>query len=93
MVGDRAEVKVLMAHDMETGQRKDSAGQLVPAKYIERVEVTWKDKVMLSADWGPSVSKNPYLAFRFSGAAKGDTIKVAWVDTSGDTRTDEAVIG
>ena len=47
---------------------------------------------MLSADWGPSVSKNPYLAFRFKGAAKGDKITITWTDTAGESRTDEVTI-
>jgi sulfur-oxidizing protein SoxZ len=93
MVGDKVEVKVLMAHDMETGQRKDSEGKVVPAKFIEKVTVQCKGKTVLSADWGPSVSKNPFLSFRFGGAASGDKVQITWVDSSGDTRTDEAAIG
>ena len=92
MIGEKVEVKVLMAHDMETGQRKDSDGKLVPAKFIERVKVACKGKDVLSADWGPSVSKNPFLSFRFEGAAKGDKIQITWMDSTGETRTDEAVI-
>lgn len=91
--GDKVEVKILMAHPMETGQRKNPDGTTVPAHYIDRVAVTCKDRTVLSADWGPAVSKNPYLSFRFRGAAKGDTLSVTWVDTQGDTRTDEATIG
>lgn len=90
--GDKVDVKILMAHDMETGQRKDADGKPIPAKYIDKVTVSCNGRTVLSADWGPSVSKNPFLAFRFSGAAKGDKLSVTWVDISGDTRTDEAVI-
>ncbi len=90
--GDKVDVKILMAHPMETGQRKGPDGAPVPAHYIDTVTVTCKDRTVLSAHWGPAVSKNPYLAFRFSGAAKGDTISVTWTDNKGDTRTDQAVI-
>ena len=90
--GDVTEVKILMSHPMETGQRKDANGQLVPAHFIDKVTATCNGKTVLTADWGPAVSKNPFLAFRFKGAKAGDKISVTWVDTNGATRTDEATI-
>ena len=86
------EVKILMSHEMETGQRKDANGQLVPAHFIDKVTATWNGKTVLTADWGPAVSKNPFLAFRFKGAKAGDKVSITWVDTAGETRTDEATI-
>ena len=90
--GDVTEVKVLMSHPMETGQRKDASGKLVPAHFIEKVTATCNGKTVLTADWGPAVSKNPFLAFRFKGAKAGDKVSITWVDTAGETRTDEATI-
>jgi sulfur-oxidizing protein SoxZ len=90
--GDVTEVKILMSHPMETGQRKDASGQLVPAHFIDKLTATCNGKTVLTADWGPAVSKNPFLAFRFKGAKAGDKISVTWVDTNGATRTDEATI-
>ena len=87
------EVKILMSHEMETGQRKDSAGAVVPAWFITELTAKHGEKVVLSSEFGPSVSKNPYLAFKFKGGAKGDKITVSWKDNKGDTRTDEAAIG
>ena len=85
-------VKVLMSHEMETGQRKDAAGNLVPAHYIRSVTATHQGKTVLSAQWGPAVSKNPYLEFNFKGGQKGDKVIVIWEDNKGDKRTDEATI-
>ena len=90
--GDVVDVKVLMSHIMETGQRKDASGKVIPAHFIQTVSATCKGKTVLSAQWGPAVSKNPFLAFRFKGGAKGDKVQVTWVDNEGGTRTDEAVI-
>jgi sulfur-oxidizing protein SoxZ len=87
------EVKVLVSHEMETGQRKDAAGALVPAWFITELLAKHNDKLVLSSEFGPSVSKNPYLAFKFKGGAKGEKIVVSWKDNKGDSRTDEAVIG
>ncbi len=90
--GDVTEVKILMRHDMETGQRKEADGKLVPAHFIQKVEVKWQDKLVFDAMFGTSVSKDPYLAFKFKGAKKGDQIKVSWRDNLGDSRSDEVVI-
>ena len=92
LAGDATEVKVLMNHEMETGQRKDAQGKTVPAWFIQNVTATWNGKTVLSAQWGPAISKNPFLSFRFKGGAKGDKVQVTWVDTKGETRTDEATI-
>ena len=90
--GDVALIRLLISHPMETGLRKDPEGNLVPAHFIELLTITYKDRTVLSAQWGPAVSRNPYLAFRFKGAQKGEKIKISWVDSAGDSRTDEAVI-
>jgi sulfur-oxidizing protein SoxZ len=92
LVGDSTEVKVLMNHEMETGQRKDAQGKPIPAWFIQSVSATYNDKTVLSAQWGPAVSKNPFLSFRFKGGAKGDKVVITWVDNRGDKRTDEATI-
>ena len=92
MMGDKVVVKVLMAHEMETGQRKDSAGKTVPAWFIQNVTATHNGKTVLSAQWGPAVSKNPFLEFRFSGGKAGEKVIVTWTDNKGDKRTDEATI-
>ncbi|HRH13833.1 MAG TPA: thiosulfate oxidation carrier complex protein SoxZ [Azonexus sp.] len=86
------EVKVLISHEMETGQRKDAAGAIVPAWFITELSAKHNDKIVLAGEFGTAVSKNPYLAFKFKGGAKGDKITLSWKDTKGETRTDEAAI-
>lgn len=78
--GDVAEIKCLMPHPMETGTRKDESGNPVPAHYIETVMVLHNDREIMSAEWGPSVSKDPYFAFNILKAAAGDTVEVRWTD-------------
>jgi sulfur-oxidizing protein SoxZ len=90
--GDKAQVRVLMNHDMETGLRKDAAGKPVAAWYIQEVEVTHNGKPVFSVDCGTAVSKNPFLVFSVKGAKTGDKIGVAWRDNRGVTRTDEALV-
>lgn len=90
--GDKATVRVLMAHEMESGQRKDSAGKTIPAWYINEVSASLNGKVVMTAEWGPSVSKNPFLEFAIKGAKAGDKISISWTDNKGDKRTDEAAV-
>lgn len=91
--GDVVEVKILISHVMETGFRKDQEGALVPAHFIQFVTVRHQGRTVLSAQWGPGVSANPFLSFKFQGGRKGETLTVAWIDNAGDSRSDDAVIG
>lgn len=90
--GDKTTVRVLMSHEMETGQRRDAAGKVIPAWYIQEVNAQHNGKPVLSAQWGTPVSKNPFMQFTVKGAKAGDKIVVSWKDNKGETRTDEATV-
>ena len=90
--GDKATVRVLMSHEMEYGQRRDANGKLVPAWHIAEVTAEHNGKVVMTAEWGPAVAKNPYLQFSVKGAKAGDKIAISWKDNRGDTRRDEATV-
>ncbi len=93
MEDDRANVKAIIFHPMETGQRKDKAtGKPIPPHYITEVTCTHNGDTVLTCLWGPGVSKNPFMSFRFRGARKGDTIRIAWVDNKGNTGEGETKI-
>ena len=92
VAGDKATVRVLMSHDMETGQRKDAAGKTIPAWHIQDVVAQHNGKTVMTAQWGPAVSKNPFLQFNVKGAKAGDKVSVSWTDNKGDKRTDEATV-
>lgn len=89
--GDIVEARILMSHDMETGQRKNQQGEAIPAHFIQHVLVESAGRTVLSAQWGTAVSKNPYLSFKFRGRA-GEKLKVTWLDNFGDSRADEILI-
>ncbi len=88
----KATVRVLMSHEMETGQRKDAAGKTIPAWFIKDVSAQHNGKTVMTAQWGPAVAKNPFLQFNVKGAKAGDKITITWVDNRGDKRTDEATV-
>ena len=88
----KVDVRLLMSHEMESGQRKDAAGKIVPAWHIQEVEAKLNGKSVMTAEWGAAVSKNPFLQFNVKGAKAGDKIAITWKDNKGDTRTDEATV-
>ncbi len=85
MKGDHAEVKALMRHPMETGQRKDDAGKTIPAHFITSVTATVGDRTVMDAQWGAAVSQNPFIAFRVKGVKAGDEVVVRYIDNKGET--------
>ena len=91
--GDTTEVKCLMTHPMETGLRKDSkTGKLIPAHFISEVTAEAGGKTVMSSQWSGGISKNPYLSFSFTGAAKGDEVKISWTDNQGGSDSETAKI-
>lgn len=87
-----ATIKCLVSHPMETGMRKDKKGKLIPAKFIQNLSCEHTGNVVLDAELNGSVSTNPYIKFKFSGAKDGDTLKVSWVDNKGDKDSVEVEI-
>ncbi|MGE0080958.1 MAG: thiosulfate oxidation carrier complex protein SoxZ [Thiohalomonadaceae bacterium] len=92
--GDTCNVKALIKHVMETGQRKDAkTGKVIPAHFIQELSCTHNGKPVLNANWGTAVSANPYLSFDFSGAKAGDKLVLSWTDNQGDSDSQEVTIG
>ncbi len=86
-------VKALISHPMETGRRKNKkTGKKYPAHFIQELNAEHNGKNVLNAIWGPAVSANPYLSFKFKGASKGDKLKLSWTDNKGDSSSTEATI-
>src|ERR1700740_2643674 len=81
--GDTTEVQALIQHPMDSGFVKDDKGQIIPPHFIEQLIFEHGDKKVFIADWGPAVSKDPYVKFGFKGANKGDDLKISWTDNKG----------
>jgi sulfur-oxidizing protein SoxZ len=91
--GKTTEVQALIQHPMDSGYVKDSTGTLIPPHHIETVTFEHGGKKVLVANWGPAVSKDPYIKFAFTGGAKGDPLVVTWIDNLGKTDTLTAKLG
>ncbi|MEE9326723.1 MAG: thiosulfate oxidation carrier complex protein SoxZ [Cocleimonas sp.] len=90
--GGKIQVKALIKHPMETGLRKDKkTGKKIPAHYINDVAVSANGKALLNAEWTGSVSKNPFLSFKYTGKA-GDKVTLTWKDNTGKSDSLETAV-
>ncbi len=89
---DYAELRVLLQHPMETGQRKDEKGQIVPAHFIQTFSITVNGKALIDGQLNTSIAKNPLFGFRTRGIKAGDRLAVSWQDNKGEQRSDEIVV-
>jgi sulfur-oxidizing protein SoxY len=90
--GSGAVVRMLLSHEMESGQRKDAGGKNLAAWHITEVTASHNGRSVWSASWGGSVSRNPLVQFNLKSAKVGDKIGLNWVDNRGAKRNDEAGI-
>ncbi|WP_295542877.1 thiosulfate oxidation carrier complex protein SoxZ [uncultured Thiohalocapsa sp.] len=89
---DGVDVLVLMLHPMESGLRTDDQGRRVPAHYIIDATITVDARVVLEAQLGIAVARDPLLQFRLDNAPAGGTIRVVWRDNRGVTQAATAVL-
>jgi len=77
------EIRTQVIHDMESGQRKDSAGRTIPRRIITKFTCTWNAEPIISADWHQAVSANPFSSF-FAVATESGRIQLTWWDEAGE---------
>lgn len=80
--GEVIEVKTLISHEMESGNRKDKDGKVIPRKIINKFTVKFNGKELMSVDWFAAVSANPYQSF-FVRATESGTYSFEWADDDG----------
>ncbi len=86
------DIRVLMTPPMETGQRKDSEGKIVPLHCNQNLTVKANGRPVVEAQTSQAVSRNPVFSFRLKGGAKGDKIEVSWLDNHGESNSTEAAV-
>ena len=89
--GDIVEVKTLIAHEMESGFRKDAAGNLVPRKILNNFAAQFDGEPVFRAQWQPAISANPFQTF-FLRATKSGRLDFAWTDDDGSVVTASAML-
>ncbi|MEN9480246.1 MAG: hypothetical protein RLZZ298_1641 [Pseudomonadota bacterium] len=90
--GEISDIRVLMQHPMETGQRKDEKGKTLPTHYIQTFAISHNGQALINGQLNTSVSKNPLFAFKARNIKAGDKLTVNWVDNTGEKRQDEIIV-
>ena len=89
--GEMIEIKTLISHEMESGQRKDAAGATIPRKIINKFVAEFNGKPVFSANIEPAIAANPYMQF-FAKVDESGTFKFTWTDDDGSvTRAEEKI--
>ena len=81
--GETVTLKTLISHKMESGQRKDGDGNVIPRSIINRFTCEFNGKSVLDVTLEPAISTNPYFEFEAVVDASGD-FKFTWYDDDGD---------
>ena len=81
-VGDVIEVKTLVTHVMETGNRKDKDGKRIPRDILNLFVAKFGDVEVFRAEMGPGISANPFISFQMRVSGPG-TFEFAWTDDNG----------
>ncbi|MDO8347606.1 MAG: thiosulfate oxidation carrier complex protein SoxZ [Rugosibacter sp.] len=92
MKGDHVEIRLLIPHPMESGRRKDAAGQPIPVRFIQSLTVDVAGRRVINANLSGSVSRDPYFVFKVDGAQPGDAVSVRWQDNTGEAQENQALI-
>ena len=90
-VGEVIEIKTLVSHVMETGQRKDPDGKAIPRNIINAFSAKFAGAEVFSAELHPGISANPYLSFFIKVPGPGE-FEVTWVEDGGNTIVDKETL-
>jgi len=84
--GETIEIKALISHDMESGQRRNKDGELIPRRIINTFTCSFNSTPFFIATFGPGISANPFLSFYFRATESG-VLNFKWVDDDGSEYT------
>lgn len=84
--GEVIEIRTLISHIMETGQRRDAEGKIIPRDIILRFEAKFDGQLVFAMDLASAISANPYIAFPFK-VEKAGSFEFAWISEAGERKT------
>ena len=89
--GEVIQIKTLVAHLMESGQRRDKDGKIIPRMIINSFVCTFNGRPVFSCGLESAIAANPYLQFS-AKIEEGGTFKFSWSDDDGNTISAEETI-
>lgn len=85
--GETITIKTLISHTMESGQRKDGDGNVIPRSIINRFVVDFNGQNVIDVTLEPAISTNPYFQFDSIVPESGE-FTFTWYDDDGSVYTD-----
>ena len=89
--GEVIEIKTLATHVMETGNRKDAAGNTIPRDIIHAFTATFEGHDVFSAELGSGIAANPYIAFFMKVPGPG-VLTLTWLEDAGTTTVEKVAL-
>ena len=80
--GEAIELRVLIAHPMETGYRPGADGRVLPRDILRRFTCRYNGETVFAAEFYPAIAANPYLAF-YTVATESGTLEFEWTGDNG----------
>lgn len=80
--GSIVPIKALVSHVMETGDRRDASGRLVPRRIVHRFACAFNGQPVFSCTLGTAMSSNPFLDFDLKLDTSG-RLTFQWFDDDG----------
>lgn len=90
-VGDIIELRTLIKHPMETGNRKNSSGQIIPKNIIKYLKIMYDKQIIFSAEFGSGISENPYISF-YMKVDDSPNVLIVWEDDRGTQWSKEILL-
>ena len=90
---DGVYLRIRISHPMETGLRQDkTSGKPIPAHFIQALIVRLNGKVVMNADLGTAIAKDPAFKILIHGAKTGDTLTINWTDNFGEKGSAKTIV-
>lgn len=89
--GETIEVRALVTHVMETGNRRDPDGNPIPRNIINTFSAHFDDALVFKAEFGSGISANPFLAFHLKVSHPGE-LRVTWEADDGSAAEERVMI-
>lgn len=89
--GEVIEIRVTIAHPMETGYRPGSDGKRLPRDIIQRFSCRYDGETVFAADLYPAISANPFLAFHTVATRSGE-LEFRWEGDNGFVQSERVAL-
>jgi sulfur-oxidizing protein SoxZ len=89
--GEAFEIRLLIAHPMESGQRRDAEGKVIPRDIINHFTCTYNGALVVDADFFPAIAANPFLSFWVMAGEAGEVV-LSWTDDHGTVQTERVAV-